>query len=421
MEEAPPAVRAEYDRQVAEWLARGRTAAPSATAGPAAPSGGLTITELLAAFLRHAEEHYRHPDGSPTSELRDYVNTLRPLNHAYGTTPVVEFGPLKLKAVRQLMQTGYEHPKYGPQEALARGVINQRIGRIIRVFKWAVGEELVPEAVWRALTAVRGLQKGRCKARETEPVRPVEAAHVEKALPHLTAHLQGAVRFQLLTGARPSEALTISLEEIDRTNPVWLYRPMKHKTAWRGKPRVVAIGPKAQAVLLDFIKIRCPLCGACGRAPRIGCREGALCGPCADRMDEGGICGPWPREETTAADTCLFIPAESRQERYEDLRAARTSKVQPSQKERKKKSPKRKPGRRYGVPAYDRAIARACEKAGVPLWRPNQLRHTHATEVRRRYGLEAAQVALGHSSADITQVYAERDLSLAERVAREIG
>ena len=54
-------------------------------------------------------------------------------------------------------------------------------------------------------------------------------------------------------------------------------------------------------------------------------------------------------------------------------------------------------------------------------WHPNQLRHTAATEVRRRFGLEAAQVLLGHSKADVTQMYAERDDALAERVAREVG
>jgi hypothetical protein len=41
--------------------------------------------------------------------------------------------------------------------------------------------------------------------------------------------------------------------------------------------------------------------------------------------------------------------------------------------------------------------------------------------VRRAYGLEAAQVLLGHARADVTQVYAERDGRLAFRVAREIG
>jgi integrase len=57
----------------------------------------------------------------------------------------------------------------------------------------------------------------------------------------------------------------------------------------------------------------------------------------------------------------------------------------------------------------------------VPPWNPNQLRHTLATEVRKRFGVEAAQVLLGHSRADVTQVYAERDLGLAERIALEIG
>jgi len=41
--------------------------------------------------------------------------------------------------------------------------------------------------------------------------------------------------------------------------------------------------------------------------------------------------------------------------------------------------------------------------------------------VRRRFGLEAAQVSLGHAQAQVTEVYAERDLALAAKVARQIG
>jgi site-specific recombinase XerD len=70
---------------------------------------------------------------------------------------------------------------------------------------------------------------------------------------------------------------------------------------------------------------------------------------------------------------------------------------------------------------YAAVIRRACERAGVEHWHPNQLRHTFASEVRRHYGLEAVQVLLGHARADVTQVYAERDLTLAARVAAEIG
>ncbi len=60
--------------------------------------------------------------------------------------------------------------------------------------------------------------------------------------------------------------------------------------------------------------------------------------------------------------------------------------------------------RRYTRNAYALAIKRACLHAKVDHWAPNQLRHSFATEVRRHLGLEAAQVALGHSSASITKV-----------------
>jgi integrase len=49
------------------------------------------------------------------------------------------------------------------------------------------------------------------------------------------------------------------------------------------------------------------------------------------------------------------------------------------------------------------------------------LRHNAATTVRQKFGLEAAQVVLGHSKADVTQVYAERDQRLAVEVARQVG
>jgi len=46
---------------------------------------------------------------------------------------------------------------------------------------------------------------------------------------------------------------------------------------------------------------------------------------------------------------------------------------------------------------------------------------SYDTAIRRQFGLEAAQVTLGHASADVSQIYAERDLSLAEKIMRKIG
>jgi hypothetical protein len=79
----------------------------------------------------------------------------------YGEAPAAEFSPLKLKAVRQRMIDA----------GLCRGVSNQRVGRIVRMFKWAVAEEKKPVTTYQALKTVKGLERGRTEARETEPVR----------------------------------------------------------------------------------------------------------------------------------------------------------------------------------------------------------------------------------------------------------
>jgi site-specific recombinase XerC len=50
-----------------------------------------------------------------------------------------------------------------------------------------------------------------------------------------------------------------------------------------------------------------------------------------------------------------------------------------------------------------------------------QLRHTRATELQARFGVEAARVVLGHSDVATTQIYAERDLAAAAAVMKEVG
>ena len=103
----------------------------------------------------------------------------------------------------------------------------------------------------------------------------------------------------------------------------------------------------------------------------------------------------------------------------------------------RKRKPKRRPGDRYDTNSYRRAIHRAVELVNrqrtkeaaedgetpdlLEKWGPNRLRHAAATEIRKQFGLEAAQVALGHAQADVTQIYAERDLTLAAEVMRKIG
>lgn len=73
------------------------------------------------------------------------------------------------------------------------------------------------------------------------------------------------------------------------------------------------------------------------------------------------------------------------------------------------------------VVSYQGLVSKACVKAGVEHWHPNQLRHNAGTEVRKRYGIEAAQLLLGHSNANTTEIYAEKNLDAVSRIAAEVG
>jgi integrase len=112
--------------------------------------------------------------------------------------------------------------------------------------------------------------------------------------------------------------------------------------------------------------------------------------------------------------SCLDLYTHSR-------RRLRKTRVQPSQVDRSKPFAKKRPGKLYSRVSYQRAIRRACDRAGVPHWTPNQLRHLAATKIRAAYGLEAAQVILGHSKADVTQIYAARDLDKARLIVAQAG
>ena len=44
-----------------------------------------------------------------------------------------------------------------------------------------------------------------------------------------------------------------------------------------------------------------------------------------------------------------------------------------------------------------------------------------ATELRKRFGIEAAQVMLGHRTLDVTELYAEKNIDAAKRIAAQVG
>jgi integrase len=185
-----PESRAEYDRAIVEWITNGRRVPI-----PASGLGSdLSVNELLLAYLAFADSYYvKH--GLPTSEPASIRISIRPVRQLYGDTLAKDFGPLQLKAVRQAMI----------DSGLCRNEVNKRIRRIARLFKWAVGEAMVPPSVHHGLQAVSGLRRGRADVRESEPVKPLPDAFVDAIRPYISQQVWAMIELQRLTGMRPGE------------------------------------------------------------------------------------------------------------------------------------------------------------------------------------------------------------------------
>lgn len=66
-----PESRQEYKRILAEWLASGSQ--------PVVAVEAMTVVELAAWFLACAKTYYRRPDGSPTTEISNFRQVIRPV------------------------------------------------------------------------------------------------------------------------------------------------------------------------------------------------------------------------------------------------------------------------------------------------------------------------------------------------------
>jgi len=263
---------------------------------------------------------------------------------------------------------------------------------------------------------VKGLRRGKCAARESDPVEPVPEEHFKATLAFLQPFIRSMVELQIITGMRPGEVCSMRNKHIEApAGKLWHYRPNQHKTAHHNVKRSIPLGPKAREIIAPYRSL--------------------------DR------------------EAHIFSPAKAEADRRALQREQRKTPIQPSQVKRaadaRRRRSKRAPGNFYDVAAYRRAIARACDVAFPPpealqrlpkesleqwrarltpdqrlelkawlsshRWHPHQLRHNAATLIRELYGLEAAQAILGHKTLSMTQVYAQRNLKAAERVMNEVG
>ena len=202
---------------------------------------------------------------------------------------------------------------------------------------------------------------------------------VERVLPHLSPTVATMVRVQRLAGMRPQEVILMRADDVNMSDPkCWIYQPRRHESEHYERERQVFLGPRAQELLRPYLD--------------------------------------------AAPSGYLFSPRRAEEQRRVDRRIRRRSPLTPSQTARRPRvDARRRPGELYDDGSYRKTIRRVCRKLGIPIWFPNQLRHNAATEIRRRFGLEASQAVLGHSELATSQIYAEVDNTTAYRIMSEMG
>jgi integrase len=385
----------EYERLIAEWLAAGRQLPPRGVRS-------LSVSELCRAYLVYANGYYVK-NGVPTGQLWRVTTALLIAEELYGSKRCTEFGPLALKACRQVMIG----------RGWARSTINDCTECLRSAFRWGVAEEMIPSEVHEALRTVQGLRAGRVQGvKENGRVLPVPEAWIEPTLAHTQPAVAAMARLQRLTAMRPGEVCSMRMRDLTMTGRVelapghtidlgpslWIYRPTSWKTEHvegaRGQGDVILIGPQAQEILR-----------------------------------------PWLR---TDLDGHLFQPREVMREHRRRQRAARKTTVQPSQLDRSVRNPERQPGERYDHRSYAHAIKRACRRemitrtrgeglkvrervAQLRHWHPHQLRHNGATAIAEEFGIEVARVVLRHRHIRTTTLYAEPSLRAAAAAILRMG
>ncbi len=221
---------------------------------------GLTVQEVVGEWWTREAPRLSERGG----ERKAYRLSLEPLLALYGPTLAKDFDANALEEVQQAMVTGSW--LQGPERAArakrsnrgplqwCRRVVNQRLGRVKTVWRWATRRGLVPP---NNLDTVPGLKRNDGRVRHLPGVRAAtvsELAAVVRVAPPATATM---LLLMFWSGGRAGEIRVMRLADLDTSDPgCWIYRPPQHKCDWREHGRALALGKKCQAIIQRWLRLR---------------------------------------------------------------------------------------------------------------------------------------------------------------------
>ncbi len=366
---------------------------------PAGTAASYSCTRLASQYLRYAHRTFRK-HGQPTSHVTQVRYAMRALRDHSGrvlaemmdSPRLAEIRDWMIRGVRVRLVDGVER-----EERYKRSIttVNGRLLIMKEAFGWARERGRVPRPVLLDLQTVKPLARGRSEGLDPETVRPIAMDVVQATLPHCSGVVAAMIMVNVYTGARPGEVCIMRGCDLQMIkSDCWLYTPGAHKTEHHGIQRQIALGPKAVAIIRPFLQAD---------------TQAYLFSPAASRAQHD----------------------QAKSETYAALRIEKGVKgaARRDEEEADGEDKKRLPGRVYNHESYRKAVHYACKKAGIEPWNPNQLRHTHATQVREVFGvagledagLEAARQTLGHQDGRTSQIYAEESMQRAMMIARRVG
>ncbi len=298
---------------------------------------------------------------------------IKILSELFGETPTSEFGPLRLRAVRNAMISGDPMAKDAegkpkPRKPWSRSFINKQIKRLRHLFKWGVSWELVPQTVADSLGSLESLTVGESDAPEGRPRRAVSLEKLQAVRAVLCERHRDLFDLLLLTGARPGELVGLTMGQIDRSGDVWRADLARHKTAHKGKSRTLFFNATAQAILVKYLQ-----------------------------ADPAARLFPLRRDTLGAAvksacERAFGMP--------DDLR---------------------NPDKNLSQAKLEDVKAQAMAWRREHVFTPHWLRHTVATRLADELGTEAAQRLLGHAGRAMTEHYSRAAEKVAIDAAKRLG
>lgn len=210
-----------------------------------APKPPVRLSAVCLKFVAEKLPKYVTSTGEPSAEQACFQGVIRIVRELFGETsmPVTDFGPVRFRAVRSAMIA----------KGWSRRFINKQCGRLRHIIRFGVGWEMVPPSVLEALRAVESLQPGDSDAPELPRRQAVPMESIDAMKRRLGERNRDLVDLMLLTAARPGELFALTTGCIDRTGEVWKAELVRHKTAHRGKRRVLIFNVKAQAILGKYL------------------------------------------------------------------------------------------------------------------------------------------------------------------------